>query len=404
MSEQLRDGRLVSIVIPRKWADAAKQPKGAHQLAAAVVEYINDVQGAGMYSRSELPAKALQAYHADFYLSQVKNGGHSQFIANAGELLPVAVTDALAGLEAMGADAQHGILAEMAVWAEVNAEEARAQDGFGVRAEALDDLDNRFFVAENARPVTNLAARWIYGWPELRVVEDGEYTAAIEELAALNPARAVRKVWANVRSLRHQLTDPLQMAFAAACGAVEPEPEIKTGTGGGFYAEIEGEERLVFVVGTQAGERLCAPGEEGARLYEYIRQSPMPDASAALSAEEVENFRPPVAGRLLASVGAATIQQFIAAANETLAPEAIDLLLRKAGLGPAAMMTVSLAKDGGPLWIAATERSLTIARTSANGAQLWDHQGAALAAAAREEIERHAAEVAATGRAMRPGV
>jgi hypothetical protein len=402
MSEHMRDGRLVTIVIPNKWAEAAKQPKGVHHLPAATVEYVNDVQAAGMYARSELPAKALQAYHADFYLAQVRNGGHSQFIANAGELLPIAVADALAGLEAMGAGAQHQVLSDMAAWVEANQDEARAQNGFSVRAKALDELDTRFLAADSEKPLTNLAARWIASWPELRIVEDDRYAATIEELAALNPARASRLVWANVRNLRHQLTDPLQIAMAAACGAVEPEPEIKTGIGGGFYEEIDGEDRLVFVLGTQKGERICAPSDEGARLYEYIRQEPLPDAGPDLNIEEIGNFRRPAVGRQLSEVSAVAVERFATAANETMAPEAIDLLLRKAGQGPAAMITASMAKDGDPLWIVATEGNLSIARTYANGAQLRNHEGKPLTSVTRTEIEQHAAEVAAAGLAMRP--
>jgi Domain of unknown function (DUF4375) len=403
MSEDMLEGRLVTTVVPQKWAEAAKQPKDAHQLPAAVVDYINDVQRAGMYARSELPAKALQAYHADFYLAQVRNGGHSQFIANSGELLPIAVADALEGLEAMGADAHCQVLTEMVAWAKANPDEARAQDGFGVRAKALDELDTRFFAAESEKAVSFLAARWISSWPELRIVEDDQYGAAIEELAALNPARGPRAVWANVRNFQHQLTDPLQASITAACGAVEPEPEIKTGIGGGFYQEIDGEDRLVFVLSTMSGQRLCVPSDEGARLYEYVNQSPLPEAGPDLSIEDIGNFKPPVLGKQLSAVSGETIGRFVTVAVETKAPEAIDLLLRKAGLGPAAMITASLARDGDPLWIVATERSLSIARSSTAGAQLRDHQGQPLASVTPAEIERHEAEVAAADLAMRPG-
>ena len=403
MSEDMRDGRLVPVVILRKWAEAAKQPRGAHQLAAAVVDYVNDVQGAGMYARSELPANALRAYHADFYLAQVRNGGHSQFIANSGSLLPIAIADALAGLEAMGAGAQCQILAEMAAWVAANPDEADAQDGFSVRAKPLDDLDSRFFAAEGEKPGTHLAARWIAGWPELRTVEEDRYAAAIEELAALNPARGPRLVWKNVLNLRYQLTDPAQLAIAATCGAVEPEPEIKTGIGGGFYEEVDGEQRLVFVLSTQMGQRLCVPGDAAARLYEYTDRSPRPAPDPELDLDEIQNYKPPVVGRQLSEVSAEIIQRFVAAADETSAAEAIDLMLRKAQLGPAAMITASRAKDGDPLWIVATEQNLSIARSSTSGAQLRDHEGKPLASVTSAEIEQHASEAAAAGLAMRPG-
>ncbi len=142
------EGRLTTVIVPRKWVDAAATPEGDYHMSAAIVDYVNDVQQAGVFARHEMPAKAMQAYHADYYLAQVNNGGHSQFIGNSGELLRTITADALAGLEAMGARTQHQILIEMAAWAVANPADAGAQDGFSVRAEPLDGLDKRFYAAE----------------------------------------------------------------------------------------------------------------------------------------------------------------------------------------------------------------------------------------------------------------
>ncbi len=277
----MHEGRLQTVIVQRKWAEAAREPEGAHHLAAAVVDFVNGIQQAGVFATHELPSKAMQAYYADFYEAQVKNGGHSQFIFNSGELLSTAIVHALAALTAMGATAQHQILTEMAAWVVANPDVASVQDGFGTRATLLDELDTRFYAADEQAPVAQLAARWIGAWPELRIVEDDRYAAALEELAASNPARSPRLIWRNVENIRYQITDPLQIAIAAACGAVEPEPEIKVGVGGGLYQEIDGEECLAFTLHTNKGERLCVPSEKGARLYEYIHQSPLPDLDPA---------------------------------------------------------------------------------------------------------------------------
>jgi Domain of unknown function (DUF4375) len=402
MSGTMHEGRLQTVIVPRKWADAAKEPGGAHHLAAAVVDYVNDIQHAGVFATHELPPKAMQAYHADYYEAQVKNGGHSQFIFNARGQLPAATADALAAFAAMGATVQHQILAEMATWVKSNPEEAAVQDGFGTRAQLLDGLDTRFHAADEQLPVAAFAARWIGGWPELRIVEDDKYAAAIEELAASNPARGPRLIWRNIENIRQQLTDPLQIAIAASCGAAGPAPEIKTGVGGGFYQEIEGEQCLAFFLRTLTGERICVPGEDGARLYEYIQQGPIPESGPDLDIADLGDFKPPVVGARLATVSAETIQRLMAQANETKAPEAIDLLLRKAGLEPAAMITASLANDGGAIWIVATEQNLSLARSSSSGAQLRDHEGKPLATVTRAEIEQHASEAEAAGLTMRP--
>ena len=254
------EGRLTTVIVPRKWVDAAATPDGAYHMSAAIVDYVNDVQQAGVFARHEMPAKAMQAYHADYYLAQVNNGGHSQFIGNSGELLRTITADALAGLEAMGAEAQHQILTEMAAWAAANPADAGAQDGFGIRARAARRAwTPGSTTAEQTRQWPNSPRAGSPAWPELRIVEDDQYAAAIEELAALQPRLANCASSGGIsQNIRYQVTDPLQIAIAAACGAVEPEPEIKVGVGGGLYQEIEGEECLAFKPGNPIRASGCA--------------------------------------------------------------------------------------------------------------------------------------------------
>src|SRR5580693_7923058 len=113
--EMIVGGRLATVVIPRDAIEGAQEPDKA--VTQAVVDYVNDIQRKGVYPRHEMPAAAMQAYHAEYYLAQVKNGGHSQFIRNTGiAMLPTTAGDALAALQAMGAGAQHQILLEMLAW------------------------------------------------------------------------------------------------------------------------------------------------------------------------------------------------------------------------------------------------------------------------------------------------
>lgn len=151
----------------------------------------------------------MQAYHADFYLAQVNNGGHSQFIGNTGvAMLPTTSGDALAGLKAMGASAQHQILQEMMDWVQANPGEAALQDGSETRAAALNALDTRFYEADRLQPMALLAARWIASWPELRAVAKEEYASEIERLAQLNPHRSQRLIWRSVHQISFQMTTP----------------------------------------------------------------------------------------------------------------------------------------------------------------------------------------------------
>jgi hypothetical protein len=394
MPATLVDGRVSTVVIPRKWFDAGSKPDGYHHLPAAIVDYVNDVQEAGVYARHELPPRAMQAFSADYYLAQVDNGGHSQFIRNAGAQLPTAVADALDGLEAMGARGQHQVLTEMAAWIRAHPGEAGAQTGFDVRAKALDALDERFYAAEREMPIVRLAARWITAWPELRVVPDDQYSSAIDQIAALNPFLGVRLIWKSVQNLRFQMTDQLQISIAAACGAVVPAPEAKIYVGGGGYFAIEGRQSLAFFVRTEKGERLCVFDDAGARLYEYAQRGAVPKPGPDLKLEDLRNFKRPEAGARLSTVNGDAIRRFVAADAETRAPEAIDLLVRKAGLGRNAMITAWKLQDSGATWIVVAGERRIVVVTSREGAELIDQNSKPILAATKAEIDRHVAEAA----------
>ena len=386
-------GRLTSVVVPRPAYDAASQPGEAYRLVSAVVDYVNEVQRAGVYTRHEMPAVAMQAYHADYYLAQVNNGGHSQFIGNAGALLPTTGADALAGLEAMGARTQHQILTEMMAWIRANASEASAQNGFSVRAAALDALDNRFYAAEREAPMAKLSASWIASWPGLKAVAPEHYRPEIDRLAQLNPNLASRRIWQSVEQLRFQMSDRLQITIAAACGAVQPEAEVKLAVRPGSYMDVEGRQCMAFGVDTHKGKRVCAFEETGGRLYELVLRSPIPRLDH-LKLENLKDFQPPVVGARLSAVSAATIGQFAKIAEQNLAAEAIDLLLRKSDLDAVAMIRAFRASDNWAAWYAVTGKTSIMVATLADRSDIVGPGGKATLTVTRAEIERHAAEAA----------
>ncbi|MBR0975215.1 DUF4375 domain-containing protein [Bradyrhizobium japonicum] len=373
------EGRLTTVVVPRKALEAALDPAEAKYLTGAVVDYVNEIQRVGVYSGRELPAVAIQAYHADFYLAQVNNGGHSQFIGNTGiAMLPTTSGDAVAGLKAMGASAQHQILQEMIAWVEAHPGEAALQNGFENRAAELNALDTRFYEAERLKPMTPLAARWIANWPELRAVAKEQYASEIERLAQLNPHLSQRRIWLGVRQISYQMTDRLELTVAAACGAVMPDPELNLMILPGFDMDVEGEPCRAFGVKTNKGSRLCVFDEAGGRLYELATRSPL-------------------VGARLSTVGADTIRNFSRIAEQNFAAEAIDLLLRKSGLDPAAMITALNVSDDRAAWYAVTGNTCVLIETLSDRANMIGSDGKAALIVTRAEIERHAAE-AAVGR------
>ncbi|MFL6808251.1 MAG: DUF4375 domain-containing protein [Bradyrhizobium canariense] len=373
------EGRLTKVVVSREALEAARDPQKAHYLTGAVVDYVSRIQHFGVYTRGELPAVAIQAYHADFYLAQVCNGGHSQFIGNTGlAMLPTTSGDALAGLEAMGASAQHQILQEMIAWVEAHPDEAALQTGFENRAAALSALDECFYAVEREQPMIPLAARWIASWPELHAVAQEQYSSEIERLAQLNPHLSHRRIWQSVRHISFQMTDDLQITIAAACGAVRPDPELKVMVLPGFDTDVEGQQCTAFVVRTNKGSRLCAFDEAGGRFYELAKP-------------------PTIVGARLSTVGTDTIQNFSRIAEQNFAAEAIDLLLRKLSLGPTAVITALSVSDDRASWCAVTGETSVLVETFGDRAQVIGSDGELVLTVMRDEIERHAAD-AAVGR------
>jgi hypothetical protein len=387
------DGRLTTVVVPHKALEAAQNPDKADYLTGALVDYVNDIQRAGVYTRDELPAVAMQAYHADYYFAQVMNGGHSQFVGNTGAaMFPTTSADALAGLKAMGASAQHQILQEMIAWVEANPGEAAAQNGFAERPATLKALDGRFYEAERQQPMTPLAARWIASWLELQAVAPDEYAPEIERLAHLHPHWSQRRIWRNVRKIRFQMTDRLQITVAAACGAVVPEPELKLLVISGRNQNVEAQQCVVEVK-TDKGARLCVYEEAGGQLYEYGPGSQSPNP--AEMHEILKSLPPSLVGARLSVVAADTVGNFSRVAEQNLAAEAIDLLLRNSGLDPAAMITALVVSDDRATWYAVTGKSGITVETLGDRADLIEPDGKVALTVARAEIERHAAEAAA---------
>jgi Domain of unknown function (DUF4375) len=379
----LVSGRLATVVIPRDAIEGAHEPDKA--VTQAVVDYVKDIQRAGVYPRHEMPAAAMQAYHADYYLTEVNNGGHGQFIRNTGiAMLPTTSGDALAALQAMGAGAQHKILVEMLTWVKANLGEPAKQNGFSARTQVLKALDDRFYAAEREKPMTRLAAKWIASWPGLRIVGREQYPTEIERLAQLNPHLAPRRVWQSVQQLRLQMTDDVRITIAAACGAVKPQPEVKLQVRPGVNVEIEGQQWMAFGVGTDKGARLCVFEKTGGRLYEL-------DGSGGRVA----------AGAQLSTIGADKVRQFVKVAGQVRAAEAIDLLLRKAGLDPRAMITAWEVFEAGVTWIVATGQTRVAAAINGNGAMLTKPDQTPIVKVTREEIERYAALAVAGGDSMR---
>lgn len=201
------------------FVDAAAFTPEADIWAASqsLVDYVNALMQQGLYRRDEIPAEAMWLYHADYYVAQVQNGGHSQFLHNSRQSDWI-LNDALQGMTLIGAETQTACLRDMMAWAKDNPGVAAEQDGFGNRAPALDDIDSRFFGID--KDIYYTAVRqWLQQADIVAVLPKAELTQAVDHLIAQNPERENRQRFAHIAQLQHGLVDPVLAMYRAAPGA-----------------------------------------------------------------------------------------------------------------------------------------------------------------------------------------
>jgi hypothetical protein len=397
-------GTFETVIVPRSAvAAAAADPSEGYKLVGAVVNFVNAMIEEGLYTRFEIHPKAVQAFHADYYLAQVNNGGHSQFIHNSGNNLDFAVADARTALAAIDAPIQAAILDEFAGWLAQN----RGTPAEGIAPEAADllhALDTRFYAAEKTAPMTQPAARWIAAWPELRAIDDADYPEAIRLSATLNPQRDSRLMKRTVARLNRQMTDRLFVGAGLAC-ANAPGIEAVYEIGFGSVMEIEGVKQRAFHVRTSTNAiRLCVVDEKHAAAYEYVepdnpRMPKFGDVEGfaeAIRDGRLQDFKAPSAGRKLSEIRPETIAGVIELAAEYRAAAALDLLLRKASVdarrvhvtprgieirGGAAVVTWLILAGSAPL----------VAMSGPKGSALFQSDGVTQVAFVPEsEVVRHA--------------
>lgn len=290
------------------------QRTDADDLVADVVTFVNGMLFDGTYRRGEISQRALQAYHLDYYLEQVANGGHSQFLRNGGGNLSFLLADIRTALTALGAESQRLVFEDLVGWLSANPREAAEQTGFaGGRAPALDELDRRLREAEGRQPVKRLSAAWIASWPDLMVVADADQGGAIRRLIEMNPHHRNRSAARSMSAIERQVTDWERVGIGAACSNLKE-----------FVADIVGPATIVIDGGrwpatlarTTTGKTYhCLTRDGGTMIF---------DASAA--SHSVSTAAASASDRALRAV-----IQFARTHNVAAG---VDLLFRTAGLSP----------------------------------------------------------------------
>ncbi|WP_425101747.1 DMP19 family protein [Tropicibacter sp. S64] len=389
--------RDLPIIVPQSAMDALPDPA---PLVQAVVNYVNHMQSKGRYKRGELPEAALQAFHTDFYLAQVNNGGHAQFVHNAFSIIDLTLDDVTKGLKAMGAQ-DYLILARAAQkWVQENPEEAKQQTGFtGGIAPALKRLDRPFYQLDRKTPLQGFIASWIAAHPALQVVPDAELGAELQKLADANPEGKRRDAIMVCANITASLQNALLMGAGMACGRVVPQDFIHQ-MGNGSYMDVEGEQKMAFFLRTLGGPHWLVPEEgKGVTLYACITHdnSHLPKDPLKASMDDIMKFRAPEVGAKLAFVSQADLLEAMRLSEDLKAGPALHMLGLRVGLSQLPRLTVlhSGSKVNGSPTVAfgfVHQRTAWLVSIDPTGAELvrTGDKGETMAKVTRAEIDFHA--------------
>ncbi|MDX8517169.1 DMP19 family protein [Mesorhizobium dulcispinae] len=400
-SEDNKEGSLLVplIVVPRsKIEEAGEEP---FQLVVAIMQFAVTMISKGLYRYQEINPKAMQVFHADWYSSEVKNGGHSQFIHNAAREIDTMIANARAGLSACEAKGQLATLEKMSAWVARHPDKAARQTGFeGGRDDFLDTLDDAFYEADEAAPLDGLLARWITSWPDLQIVDDDDYDDAIDRIVLSNPQREGRLLHESVGKLVSQMLSQREVGAGLACARISPS-EIKQAFGMARMLDVEGEKQMVFQLRTSAKElRLCAATKTHVAVYEHIAPE---DPPVIRPGENPLGANAPRVGVRLGHAEGTEIETVIELAEQYHAPVAVDLLLRKAGFDPAdavvsANSVVQTAEGPVVNWVVlASDRAFLFLSSPNGGVLLRGKDDEKLAEAAMPELHEHFDRSAAAG-------
>jgi hypothetical protein len=353
------------VIVKRSDFDAARAEPG--RLVRAVVQFVNEMYQQGAWRVDEQVPEAQQVYSSDYYLAQVNNGGHAQFIWNNRTYLYQTCQTMLQGFRAMKAPQHLKIAEDLVQWLQASGARAFEETrlvGAGRRAPILDVLDTRFFALEKATPMTAISEAWIRSWPSLRVVGDAAYPAALAKIAARNPKRESRQAIQALFPIVSRTTDPMNIGFGLGLSNA-PVPSILSEIKPGLFTKFAGENVPVFRLITTTGEFQGVASTHGTFIY------PAPSgAGYAL---------PTAADKPLVAVPMNVMEDIAKISAQTNAAVAISFLLKDCfgdlsyqGLG--ALVYDPDSKPRKTTWWIAAHGKTLVAMISEDAAGLFDTQ------------------------------
>ena len=409
-------GVVEQVIVKRSDMAAAQTPRSASKLVFAVDWFLHRMTKDGYYSRHELPARAVIAYRAATFYYHVSHGGPEEVIEFSGECQPQFDWSlVLEGLAAMGADAHHELAVEMSRWLARYPHIAALRAAPESERKLLKRIETRFNAIEKTTPLFQLAGRWIASWPELQVVDDEEYEAAIQQLVADNPLSSIAQICKDIQRINRQLLDPREVALAFACTSL-PRTEglhIKLIHGTQWNVEIDGEPQVVIQVRTTWNLHFGLQTDTYTAIYERIEIDPLLHEEDVSIRKKNPRFRVPTKARIgkrLSCIPIELTNKVIALAHAYRLSVAMATMLRKLGVLEDPSVYIAplkiVRKPEGPAvdWIVANDTTVLMVRSGPDEtvAVNWV-DSELLDSLTKHEIDKLAQEVEALERKLKSG-
>ncbi len=203
------------------------------------------------------------------------------------------------------------------------------------------------------------------------------------------------------------MTDSLRVALGMACFQIRPadgSTEFLVNVLSGNTMDVDGRQEQVWRVRTNVGERFCSLTGAHASAYECNHAKdnpPMPEfgnvegMTAAIKDGRLAQFKGPSVGKLLSRVPRESVIEMVELAKSYRMAAGLDLLMRRAGLATAEIMTVPVKIESGPLgivchWLALANRKAFLMEAASKGSALLELPDKTCRATVRApEIEEH---------------
>lgn len=257
----MSESPLEQAVIVSKDSMASDDP---YAVVNSNISFLNALQEEH-FRDEELSQDALRSYFVDFYLSEVENGGFSQFVYNS-SWDPDTVRYVREGLSAMGAVQHLALFNKSASIVDRLGpdvmQEYLASDYFGdnPNRDLLNEFDDAFSELLEQEDLGQLNSAWLKSLPHLVVMTIDEMEAEIERRAAELPDRDERAAEALADEPRFM---KLIRALCAKAGL-----ELLDVTAGDPTHEHAGQPVLAWHFITDQGHRYMVEAEGHATMFD----------------------------------------------------------------------------------------------------------------------------------------